>query len=340
MIDGDDENVLRENLRVGALSPEALARIRSATEAEWRSNVAAQARDSVDEKRPRVPRWRPLAVAASVMIVALAGIGTWLSRDAAVAGAPLARLERAEPPGVVELRPLWRESALDAGADIRVGQKIAVRGGTLFALHGGGDLRVAPHSEIEVVSADTVRLSRGELYVNIPPGSRASGSFTVVTAAGEFRHLGTQYSLAVVADSTRLRVREGSVQWHAGHGESTVNAGTEVVIDRNLDITRHPIEPAGEHWAWVESMAPEIDIDNRPLNEFLDWVARETGRKLVIADEATRRQVAAIRMHGNVHGLEPLQALRAVMASTSLKLELPAGAIRVSFAGAPPAQHL
>ena len=32
MIDRDEEDVLRENLRVGALSPEALARIRSATE--------------------------------------------------------------------------------------------------------------------------------------------------------------------------------------------------------------------------------------------------------------------------------------------------------------------
>lgn len=340
MIDRDEEDVLRENLRVGALSPEALARIRSATEAEWRAQVAAGARDNAHAQRPRARHWRRFAVAASLVIVALAGVGTWLSRDTTAAGAPLARLERAEPPGVFELRPLWRESALDAGADIRAGQKIAVRGGTLFALRGGGDLRIAPHSELEVVSADSVRLSRGELYVDIPPGSRASGSFTVITGAGEFRHLGTQFSLAVLADSTRLRVREGSVQWHAGHGESTVNAGTEVLIDRNLDTTRTSIEPAGEHWAWVESMAPDVDIENRPLEEFLEWVARETGRKLLIADAATRKQVAGIRMHGNVHGLEPLQALRAVMASTSLKLELPAGAIRVSFAGAMPAQPL
>ena len=333
MNDGEEEIVLRENLRVGALSSDALARIRRATEAEWRANVTPE--------QPSVRRrWQPFAIAASVMLLALAGVGTYLSRGTVANGAALARLERAEPPGVVELRPLWRESALDAGADIRAGQKIAVRGGTLFALNGGGDLRVAPHSEIEVVSAQTVRLVRGELYVNIPPGARASGSFAVITDAGEFRHLGTQFALAVIDDSTRLRVREGSVQWHAGHGESTVNAGTEMIVSRNFDSRRTPIEPAGDHWAWAESMAPDVDIDNRPLTEFLDWVARETGRKLVIADEATRRQVAEIRMHGNVHGLDPLQALKAVMASTSLKLELPAGAIRVSFAGEPPAQHL
>src|SRR6185436_12416405 len=71
--------------------------------------------------------------------------------------------------------------------------------------------------------------------------------------------------------------------------------------------------------------------------EFLDWVSRETGRKLIIADDDTRRQLAAIRMHGDIHGLQPLQALKAVVASTSLQLDLPPGAIRVSFAGASPA---
>ena len=38
--DPTDEQVLRDNLRVPALSAEALARIRRATEAEWRRNVA------------------------------------------------------------------------------------------------------------------------------------------------------------------------------------------------------------------------------------------------------------------------------------------------------------
>ena len=37
----DDEEVLRSNLRVPALSPEALARIRRATEAEWRAQTGS-----------------------------------------------------------------------------------------------------------------------------------------------------------------------------------------------------------------------------------------------------------------------------------------------------------
>ncbi len=187
-----------------------------------------------------------------------------------------------------------------------------------------------------MISANAVRLDRGEMYVDIPPGAHADASFVALTSAGEFRHLGTQFAIAVVDGATRLRVREGQVQWRAADGESTVPAGTEVLIDRDHRVTRSEVDSAGPHWSWTETIAPEIDIENRPLAEVLEWVARETGRKLVIADEGTRLQIDTIRTHGSVRGLPPMQALDAVMASTSLRFDLPAGVIRVSFAGASP----
>jgi ferric-dicitrate binding protein FerR (iron transport regulator) len=199
-------------------------------------------------------------------------------------------------------------------------------------LADGGNLRVARASAIEIVAAASVQLERGELYVDIPPGSRASDRFTVRTPAGEFLHVGTQFAVAVVNGATRLRVREGSVRWHASAGDSTIDAGTEVSIDRNRKMTRRPIVTAGRDWAWAEAMAPEIEIENRPLEEFLEWFSRETGRKLVITDDAVRKQMATIRMHGNVHGLTAVEALSAVMAATTLRFELPEGAIRISSA--------
>jgi ferric-dicitrate binding protein FerR (iron transport regulator) len=156
----------------------------------------------------------------------------------------------------------------------------------------------------------------------------------VVTPAGEFRHVGTQFAVAIVNGATRLRVREGSVQWNATDGESTINAGTEVTIDQDRTVTRRPIATAGRDWAWTESMAPEIEIENRPLQEFLVWFSRETGRKLELADDEVRRQTATIRMHGSVRGLTAMEALSAVMAATTLRFELPEGAIRVSSARA------
>jgi hypothetical protein len=79
-------------------------------------------------------------------------------------------------------------------------------------------------------------------------------------------------------------------------------------------------------------MAPDFEIENRPVMEFLVWFSRETGRKLELADDEARRQTATILMHGNVRGMTTMEALSAVMAATTLRFELPEGAIRVSSA--------
>jgi ferric-dicitrate binding protein FerR (iron transport regulator) len=217
---------------------------------------------------------------------------------------------------------------LAEGASVRVFQDLQARGEALIELAGGGNLRVARATEIEIVASDAVRLRRGEIYVDIPPGAN-DGRFRVVTRAGEFRHVGTQFSVAVANDQTRLRVREGAVAWHAPQGESTIEAGTEMTIGSG-GVDRRPISISGRDWAWAESLAPDFDIQDRPLREFLEWFSRETGRELVIVDEVARSQVGGIHMHGNVQGLTALEALAAVMASTTLHYELPEGVIRVS----------
>jgi len=323
----DDEEILRDNLRVPALSPDALARIRRATEAEWRAQTGGSPRRL----------WIPRAAAAAVAVLALAAAWqVWVRGPGVAEGAPMAQLARAEGAGVVELRSLWRDAAVGVGSELRSGGDFEARGGSLLKLHGGGNVRVAANSRFEVLSANSVRLDRGEMYVDIPPGAHADASFVAVTGAGEFRHVGTQFAIAVVDGTTRLRVREGQVQWRAPDGDSTLPAGTEVLIDRHMNVTRGTVESVGQHWSWAETMAPEIDIDNRPLGEFLGWFARETGRRLVIADDGTQHQIDSIRMHGSVRGLTPMQALKAVMASTSLRFDLPSGVIRVSFAGESP----
>lgn len=324
---GEDEaeRALRDGLRAPGLSPEALRRIRAATQQEWQASVA-----QMPVQAPARRRWLSLAAAASV--AALTGVIGWnvFMVGTRNDGAVLGEVARVDAPGIVESRYLQRDVVVNPGAPLRVGQSLDIRGNSLVTLTGGGNLRVARASAIEVVDAHTVKLERGELYVDIPPGVRGSDRFMVMTPAGEFRHVGTQFAVAIVNGFTRLRVREGSVQWHATDGDSTVNAGTEIVIDLNHTVTRRAIATAGRDWAWAELMTPDIEIDNRPLLEFLEWFSRETGRKLVMANDAVRNQAATIRMRGNVRGLTPMEALSAVMAATTLRFELPVGVIRVS----------
>ncbi len=325
--DSAAERALRDGLRTSALSAEALQRIRAATQHEWRSGLA------LDQSSTRVRRrWLPLAAAALVTFTLAIGWNAYQT-GASDGDAVLGTLARFDAPGIVELRYLRRDISLSAGARLAAGRSLDVRGDSLITLTGGGNLRVARGSAIEVLAADAVKLERGELYVDIPPDARASDQFTVVTAVGEVRHVGTQFAVAIVNGMTRLRVREGSVEWRASEGASIVDAGTELLIDRNLTLTRRPIPTAGRDWAWAETMAPEIEIENRPLQEFLRWFARETGRKLIISDERVRERVATTLMHGDVRGFTPMEALSAVMAAAALRFELPEGAIRVSSAG-------
>jgi ferric-dicitrate binding protein FerR (iron transport regulator) len=314
------ERVLREGLKANVLTPEALQRIRQATEQEWRSVTRPPARRG----------WRPLAAVASVAILATSiALAYLVINSQPTNGAILGEVASFDAPGMIEKRPFRLDVVLAEGSNLRVGQALDVRGDSLVTLKGGGNLRLARATAIDVEAKDAISLRRGELYVDIPPGSDANGAFRVVTDAGEFRHEGTQFAVAIVEGQTRLRVREGRVLWRALAGESTVDAGTEVLIDRNGKATRRTMATAGRDWAWMESMSPEVVIENRPLLEFLEWFARETGRKLVI-DDLARRQAASIRMHGNMRGLTVTEALSAVMATTTLRYELPEGVIRVS----------
>lgn len=326
--EGAEENALRKGLKVNVLSDEALQRIRRATETEWRSATHVRIR-----RRPRY-----LAVAAALIGIAGAGIWAFIALNGGAAeGAVLGQIAAVDSPGIFESRPFAADAPLATGTLIRGGQRLDSRGNSVVDIEGGGNLRIARASSLQIEGADTISLSRGELYVDIPPGAHAASSFRVLTRAGEFRHLGTQFAVMSNEGQTRVRVREGQVVWRVAGGESTIPAGIEVTIDRNGQASKRPITTAGRDWAWTEAMAPDITIESRPLIEFLQWFARETGRKLEM-DESSRAQATGILMHGSIKGLTVTEALSAVMSTTTtLKYELPEGVLRVSSSRGP--QH-
>src|SRR4051794_29861296 len=130
MSNPDDEDILRSNLRVPALSPDALARIRRATEAEWRAQTGGSPRRM----------WIPRAAAAAVAVLALAAAWqVWVRGPGLAAGAPLAQLARAEGAGVMQVRALWRDTVVDVGSELRTGGDFEAHGGSLLKLQGGGN---------------------------------------------------------------------------------------------------------------------------------------------------------------------------------------------------------
>jgi ferric-dicitrate binding protein FerR (iron transport regulator) len=222
---------------------------------------------------------------------------------------------------------------LGVGASLHTDQKLEALGPALLGLEGGGTLRIARGTVIRATNAHTIDLHDGEVYLDFPPDQHHSGPFVVRTTLGSIEHVGTQFEVTRGANEIRVRVREGLVRLRRASGIETASAGTELIVPENGPVVRQPVTTHGRQWSWVEALAPEFEIEDCPLRDFLQWTARETGRQLDITDERALRVVERTRLHGSVRGLTPLEALGRVLSATSLRFDLHDDAIRVSSGG-------
>ncbi len=317
------DSALRRGLQVEPLSAAALARIRAASEQEWRSST----------RRPQSPRHALRYAAAAIIVLAIGG-AVVLGLSPGNAGAVIGTLERADQPGAVEHRWL-RDRAIGNGEALHAGQRVEVRGGARIALAGAGSLRLAAGTKVKILSAQVLKLIDGSLYFDMPPAPGKQSGFSAQTPAGTFTHVGTQFQLAVHAGATQLQVREGRVRWHSGRGDVLAETGTQLTIDASGRATSTQVGTTGSNWSWIEGLARPFEIENRSLTEFLQHVARETGRTLVFANAAVETRAATTQLHGSLDEQAPVDALATVMATTSLRFTLGGNSIRIESASDP-----
>ena len=249
--------------------------------------------------------------------------------DAAVLGTVVT----VEPGGLRTGSTPFTRHMIGVGDALRTGQRLKARGSTLVALEGGGTLRISRGTVIGTRSANEIELRDGEVYLDLPPTQPRAAAFVVRTAFGSVEHVGTQFEVAVGNREVRVRVREGQVRLLRGSGSESAGAGTELIVPESGPVARRAISTHGRQWSWVEALAPEFEIEDRPLGDFLNWTARETGRELDITDDHAKSVVERTRLHGSVRGLTPLEALGRVLSATSLRFDLHEDAIKVSSGG-------
>ncbi len=310
---GDEREVRRLLESAGPrprVSPEDFALIRAAARQEWRRTTDA-----------RAPRWRslvPLALAASALLALAAG--WWLWRvEAPVATASLATVERVE--GEVG-GPLAVGDALAAGAVVVTGaergpapRRLAIR------LANGHSVRLDAGSEVRLVSASSLELARGAVYVDSGPEGAATGGLVVSTEFGDVAEIGTQFEVRLAPGegaALRVRVREGAVSLRHDSQSLGAEAGEELTLGRDGSVLRTPVEIHGVAWAWVEAAAPALDIEGVRLSAYLDWVERETGLSIDYADGALAGSAAEIELHGTIEGLTPEESLSVVLPGAGL----------------------
>jgi transmembrane sensor len=293
-------------------SEPATRRARIAAEDSWRRMLA--------NRPPSRARIRlPLALAAALGL-AVFGFYSWTPRDVS-------------PPPMV----LARVVALHGGAMLRAGDAqtvaaldAAVMSGTVLATGDGRvavsfadalSLRLDRNTRLRFDGHDRVTLLQGALYVD-SGGLNAGPPLTIATPAGEVRHVGTQFQVRVAGEITEIRVREGRVALRRDSDENArmVAAGDQLEIRGDEERWQHGLASFGPDWEWSANVAPVLAIEDRPLAEFLAWMAREHGWQLHYSNELLQQRTLEVRLHGSLDGLDAGAMLERVALVTGIPL--------------------
>ena len=314
---GEDrfETLLRDAGPRSALPNEDLTAIRDAARAEWRRRYGTRA------VRPRVAGWIPLAAAAAI---AAAAIGLlWRSRTAAPASAP--------PPNVASVERTADGSPWQVGNVLPAGTDVTTDAAGRLALRmiGGASARLDSGTRLTLASPTTITLAQGAVYVDTAGGA----PIEVRAPAAVVRPTGTRFEVRVADGVTRVKVREGSVRLEKGPESERAAEGEELVVGADGKLSRRTVPPFGPEWDWVLASAPVPAIEGMKVSRFLDWIARESGRRVELADAEAAALADSVELHGSVEHLTPLDATGVVLASAGLEYRVTDGAIVISVAG-------
>jgi ferric-dicitrate binding protein FerR (iron transport regulator) len=270
------------------------------------------------------------ASAASVVLAVIVGLNLTQSPELPGPAIELAVIEKKT--GTVEStlatanisQPLASDSVIGTGQSITTGSdsRLGVR------WISGESVRLDQNTDILVHSATEIELLVGQIYLDTDQADSDSG-LVIRTPAGAVRHLGTRYLTSVGDSGLSVSVREGRVQLQAAGLNALAEAGEQMNLDSNGVYRRASIPTFGPLWQWTESLAPAFASDGRTMDEFLDWVARESGRELEYRSASAEEMARGTILRGKVD-MEPMKALSVVLQTSDLESEINGGSIVVS----------
>lgn len=314
----DDSDRIERLLRLAAsrspVPEDRFERVEIATADRWRRAVARR-------RRRRLATWVGGGLAAAASVLLVLSVGPREVERTAVAPVELApevaTLERST--GVVR-RGAPYEVALRAGEPVRVGEVVSTSeaGRAALRLASGHSIRLDVGTRVRFGAAGELTLDRGALYVDSGPAGGDERGVIVRTPLGQVTEMGTQFEVRLAGDGVRVRVREGAVVVARSDETFDAAAGGELTVLGNGAVERGTVALHGPEWAWIQEVAPSFDLEGETLEEFLEWVARETGRGVRFPDDATAKSAGEIVLHGTIEELTPEQALAAVLPTCGL----------------------
>lgn len=304
-------------------SAEAFERARAAALESWRRGITEVA------PRRRTPRraWLYACAAGAAAIAFVLG-AVW--RREVPAAVEIARVSALQGDVVVRGAGSPR-----IGLALRTGDVLRTASGRVALTVGDAlSLRVDRDTSVRFDGAGHVTLLDGGVYVD-SGGLVGRARLRIDTPAGAVSHVGTQYQVRVLGAGTRVQVREGRVVLaRAGAASIELGVGDLARVDEDGPHLEHGAPPFGGDWEWAAATAPGFDIENRPLSEFLAWLAREHGWRLRVSDDALQARIQQIRLHGSIEGLDAGAMLERVSLITGVPLAAHDGVLWVGAGSA------
>ncbi len=223
-------------------------------------------------------------------------------------------------------------AAVAPGRPLYAAQRLVTSGDGRAALDwpGGVSVRLDRRSAIVLLSDRRLRLLRGQVYVDSPPGQATAPE--IATPLGSVRHVGTQFMVSLRRERLDIRVREGAVLLDHGDGLTTVDSGEALQVAADGRRVSRQVQSYGAEWSWVETIGVVPAAGHASLRAFVDWVARETGRTITVASDDVGRRLAALPMPTGVRTAAPLDALADALAVSGLTWREEAGTIVIDTA--------
>ncbi|HEU5134176.1 MAG TPA: FecR family protein [Steroidobacteraceae bacterium] len=302
-------------------TPEGMERARLAAHESWSRMLSKPGLP----RRSRLKTMLGFALAAGIAAV---GVLLWTQRPAPAMPELVARI--ANLTGDALLQGDRGEVIAHAALPIHTGATLTTRGGRVALTFGESlSLRIDRQTRLRFDSREQVTLLAGALYVD-SGGINAVPALRIVTPAGAVRHVGTQFQVHVSGDVTVVRVREGRVLMSRASGApADITAGDELRVSGGDLAWQRGLPSFGEDWEWSASVAPALDIENRPLAEFIAWVAREHGWQVRYGDETLQPRTLEIRLHGSLDQMESATMLERVSLVTGVPLHARDGVLWV-----------
>lgn len=190
--------------------------------------------------------------------------------------------------------------------------------GAVLQRSEGNEVDVSPHSHLAFTAANLLQLGRGGLYLTTH-GARQVRNLMVGTDLGTIEHLGTRFLAERQDERLLVAVRDGRVVLHTvQHQAIELQQGEAASVSPQGQVRRWSLAAFDSTWDWADGLAAPLVIDGQSVYAVLSGIAERAGLALRFSNPQAETEARSLALHGAPLTLPPREALRAVLATTSL----------------------